>query len=108
MKFTVFELPKATADKRRIVEWIFERSPQGAAAWLNAYDQMAERLQTMASILPVAPESKELPLEVRQIFFKTRHGRIYRAACYIEGQSVYILRVRGPGQAPIQTDELDR
>jgi hypothetical protein len=32
MTFTVRELPAAKRDKRYIFEWLFERSPQGAAA----------------------------------------------------------------------------
>ncbi|MGD9720568.1 MAG: type II toxin-antitoxin system RelE/ParE family toxin [Pirellulales bacterium] len=106
MTFIVRELPKARSDKRRIVEWLIERSLQGAAAWLDAYDQMVERLKTQADALPVAHESRELDLEVRQILFKTRGGRVYRAVYYVEAKNVYILRVRGPGQADIIPGDL--
>lgn len=106
MTFAVFELPKAKTDKRRIVRWIVQRSPQGASAWLNAYDRMNERLQTDAVAMPVAEESRDLELEVRQILFKTRRGRIYRAVFHIDGSNVYILRERGPGQAPVTDDSL--
>lgn len=54
MKFNVHELPKAKADKRHIFEWLFERSPHGAAAWLDAYDKMIERLGMAADALPLA------------------------------------------------------
>jgi plasmid stabilization system protein ParE len=106
MKFRVFELTKAQWDKRRIFAWLFERSPQGAAAWLEAYDQMVARLSDVAGSLPVAPENSDLDLEVRQILFKTRHGRVYRAICHIDGENVHILRVRGPGQPPLSDDVL--
>lgn len=106
MTFTVHELPKAKLDKRRIVAWLVERSPQGAAAWLDAYDQMVERLKTAADAMSVAAESAELDMQVRQILFKTKHGRVYRAVYYLDGVDAYILRVRGPGQSPITSDEL--
>ena len=106
MTFTVKELPKAKVDKRSIFAWLFERSPQGAAAWLDAYDQMVERLRTVADTLPAAQEGTALDVDVRQILFKTKRGRIYRAVFFVDGAEVYILRIRGPGQAPVSNDEL--
>jgi plasmid stabilization system protein ParE len=98
MKFTVHELPKARADKRNIVEWLCERSPAGAAAWLNAYDRVVERLRIAADTLPLAPENHDVDLEVRQILFKTKRGRIYRAVFHLAGNDAYILRVRDQGK----------
>jgi hypothetical protein len=108
MTFTVSELPKAKLDKLHIVQWLVERSPQGAAAWLDAYDQMIERLKVAADTLPLLDENKDLALEVRQILFKTRHGRIYRAVCLVDAGNIYILRVRGPGQAAVTPADLTR
>ncbi len=67
---------------------------------------MVERLRTLAGPLPVTHESRKLDLDVRQILFKTKRGRIYRAVIHLAGVDVYILRIRGPGQAPIGPDEL--
>ena len=36
MTFDVHELPKAKSDKRHILKWVLERSPQGGMAWLKA------------------------------------------------------------------------
>jgi len=105
--FTVYELPKAKFDKRRIFEWLFERSPSGAAAWLDAYDEMVDRLRTAAESFPEAHENSDLDLDVKQVLFKTRRGRIYRAVFHLDDQNVYILRVRGPGQAPVSEVDLD-
>ena len=106
MTFTVRELPRAKWDKRHIFVWLFERSPQGAAAWLDAYDQMIERLTTAAESFPAAHENQDIELEVKQVLFKTKRGRIYRAVFHVDGRDVFILRVRGPGQAPITMDDL--
>jgi len=44
MSFEVRELPKAKADVKAIFAWLRERSPQGAKAWLDAYDHALVRL----------------------------------------------------------------
>ena len=106
MTFQVYELRRAQADVRSIAHWLAERSPQGARAWLRAYDDMLQRLEQLASSYGPAHESDDCELDVRQALFKTRRGRVYRALFVIEGQEVYLLRVRGPGQAPVQPDEL--
>jgi plasmid stabilization system protein ParE len=108
MSFTVRELPKAKSDVRAIFEWLYERSTQGAKAWIDAYDAALLRLKTDAGSLGFALDNNECPeFELRQIFFKTRRGRIYRAVYFIAENTVYVLRVRGPGQAPIDPDDLE-
>jgi plasmid stabilization system protein ParE len=106
MRFIVRELPKAKQDKRDIFRWLHERSPTGAAAWLHAYDSLIERLETDARSFGSALESKDCELPIQQALFKTRRGRVYRAVFLIETDGVYILRVRGPGQAPINPEEI--
>ena len=59
MKFAVHELPKATADKRHIFEWLFEHSHRGAAAWLDAYDDILHRLETSAETFGEALENED-------------------------------------------------
>lgn len=107
MKFAVHELPAAERDVRSIFKWINARSPQGAAAWLDAYDQMIDRLASAPASFPLAIERPRLKLEVRQVLFKTKRGRIYRAVFHIDGEAVFILRVRGPGQRPMRSDDLE-
>ena len=106
MSFTVRELPKARDDKRSIFHWLHERSPAGAAAWLDAYDSLVERLQRDARSFGEAPENQDCDFDVRQALFKTSRGRVYRALFFMEGQDVYILRVRGPGQALVAPEEI--
>ena len=66
--------PKPSGVSATSSSWLLERLPQGAAAWLDAYDQMVERLRAAADMLPVAQENNVLDLEVRQILFKTKRG----------------------------------
>jgi hypothetical protein len=106
MTFTVRELPKAKLDKHSIFGWLYERSPAGAAAWLDAYDALLERLTSDAPSFGPAQESPDCNFDVRQAFFKTRRGRVYRAIFFIDGHAVFVLRVRGPGQAPLTPEEI--
>lgn len=106
MKFKVHELPKARADKRQIFEWLFEHSQQGAAAWLDAYDDMLGKLETHATSFGEAYENADCPLEVKQAFFKTRRGRVYRIQFFLDQYDVFVLRIRGPGQAPVNPTEI--
>ena len=106
MKFKVREVRKATSDKRHIFEWLHSQSRSGAVSWLAAYDRMVTRLKSHADTCASAFECEDLDFDVRQILFKTRRGRVYRALFIIENNEVFILRVRGPGQAAIDADEL--
>lgn len=107
MSFSVHELPRAKADKRSILTWLTSRSPQGASAWLRAYDDALTRMGQDPERFTAALESESCPrLPIKQAFFKTRRGRIYRIIFHIDGQDVYVMRVRGPGQAPVDPTEI--
>jgi len=107
MTFRVHELRRAQGDIRGITEWLALRSRQGAIAWLRAYDKLLLRLAKDARLFGPAAENPACELDVRQALFKTPRGRIYRALFFITGEDVYILRVRGQGQAPVSPDDLD-
>jgi plasmid stabilization system protein ParE len=107
MTFPVRELRRAKADKRRMFEWLHERSRPGAVAWLAAYDRMIERLKSNADSFAEAFENADLEMEVKEVLFKTRRGRVYRALFVIESDDVFILRVRGPGQGAVDAGEID-
>lgn len=107
MTFNVSELRKAKADKRRIFEWLHQQSRAGAIAWLAAYDRMVERLKVNAGTCSEAYEDADLDMDVKEALFKTRRGRVYRALFVVDGGHVYILRVRGPGQAPVDADDIE-
>ena len=106
MKYRVVALRRADADVRHIVRWIAKRSQQGALAWLDAYEQTLIRLSEQADSCAAALEDQDSDLPIRHALFHTPHGRVYRAVFTIGGDEVRILRVRGPGQPPLQEDEL--
>lgn len=106
MKFPVRVLRRAESDVSHYVRFIAERSPQGALAWLDAYEQMIERLAQRATSCGPALEDPYCNVDLKQALFKTRHGLVYRAVFTIVGKEVRVLRIRGPGQRPPEEDEL--
>ena len=88
MKFEVHELPKAKADKRHI------------------FDDMLRKLETHATIFGEALENADCQLDIKQTFFKTGRGRVYRILFFIDRNDVYVLRIRGSGQAPVNPSDI--
>lgn len=91
-------LPRAEADVDNIVRYLAERSPQGAIAWLERWEEVLDDLRLRPLECGLAPESARYDSEIRQALFNTHRGRTYRALFTVVGRGVYILHVRGPGQ----------
>ena len=98
--------PNAQADVDRIIGYLAERSPEGAAAWCKAWDSLLAELRDRAESFGLAPESSYYEDEIRQAFFKTRRGRTYRAMFVVVYDTVHVIHVRGPGQDLVSPDEL--
>jgi plasmid stabilization system protein ParE len=106
MKFNAHLLWRAERDVDHILAWLNERSPTGAASWLRRWDQAFAILETSADEYGLAPENEDSPLEIRQIMFRTRKGREYRALYTIRGSDVYVMHIRAPGQDLVPPTEL--
>jgi len=99
-------LPRAESDFQQMYSYIQERSSEGAIRWRQAFDAGVDRLTHNPFIYDLAPEDKHFDFEMRQLLFKTRHGRTYRAVYRIDENVVVVLRICGPGQAPLSPDEM--
>ena len=106
MTFAVHTLWRAERDFDRIVAWLCDRSPQGADAWLRAWEKTKETLHDSADKFGLAPENEGPELEVREITFRTRKGKDYRVLYTIRDRNVYIMHLRGPGQDLLSPDEV--
>jgi plasmid stabilization system protein ParE len=98
--------PKAKRDARINYEWLAERSMSGAEAWSAALSRALRALQDNPERHGLAPEGEDFDRPIRQFLFKTRRGRTYRGLFTIEGRVVRVLHIRGPGQRPLERDEL--
>jgi plasmid stabilization system protein ParE len=106
-RFPVLIMPRAERDIDSIFSWLLERSANGARNWLNALDGALDRMSSSPNSLAMAAEASSVSPDLKQCLFKTRQGRTYRAVFIVEDDTVVVLRVRGPGQPPLQPDELD-
>lgn len=106
MPYDVRVLPRAEFDVQQIYNWLSERSPEGARRWWLAFEETVAGIKQQPSGLALAPEAKWIDRELRQLLFKTAHGRYYRALYVIVENEVRVLRVRGPGQPELVADEL--
>jgi plasmid stabilization system protein ParE len=97
----VLLLARAKEDIDEVLGWLSQRSPAGAATWHEALMQRLAALGSGTFLGSSAPESKKLRLDLRQVFFRTRRGRTYRALFLVYDQEIRFLRVRGPGQKPV-------
>ena len=106
MRYIVRTLSRAEHDAQQIYDWIKEQSPDDARRWWDAYLDACQSLADNPERNAIAPEAQCGDDEVRQALFKTRRGVYYRALYTISGDEVHVLRVRGPGQPDLSSDEV--
>jgi len=102
MSRTLRIIQRARADVDDIFNWLVRRSIQGAIAWYFAFNRASNQILLSPETFAPAPESLPLRRELRQALFKTRRGRSYRIVFEVFETEIIVLRVRGPGQKPLQ------
>jgi plasmid stabilization system protein ParE len=106
MPFRVITLGRADRDLVTIARWLLKRSPRGARRWLLAFEEAKDKLRESPLAHGLAPEDSRVDFELRQIFFKTRRGKSYRAVFTVVDDEIRILRVRGPHQRLLRRKEM--
>jgi plasmid stabilization system protein ParE len=99
-------LERAQTDVDDIFRWILSRSVKGAVAWQLAFYGAVENIATSPDACGTAPEAIPTGRNLRQQFFKTRRGRIYRVVFELTSEEIVLLRVRGPGQSRLGRRDL--
>ena len=106
MTFELRILPRAEKDAQHIFEYIAKHSPGGAARWWEALQHAVGKIIENPDRFGYAPENYLADFDLRQFLFKTRHGRNYRGIFAVIDNEICILRIRGPGQAALGSDEI--
>lgn len=99
-------LRRAARDAQQIFDYIKERSPQGAVAWWTAFNESANSAAERPLGYGLLQKDHLVSYQLQQALFKTRNGRVYRFMFTVVEDELRILRVRGPGQPGLETDEL--
>ena len=107
MTYRVTILRRAWHDVLATETDIAARSEQGAESWVKSFDKALASLKKDPLREPIAPDSEGRPEETRNIMFRTRKGRTYRAIILVESDEVRVLHVRGPGQDTLGADDIE-
>jgi plasmid stabilization system protein ParE len=94
-------------DTETIFSWLQQRSPQGATTWYEALREAVKSVAARPEIYPAFPEAMpRWNRQIHQALFKTPRGRRYRIVFEWTDTEIRILRVRGPGQRPLRSQDL--
>ncbi len=105
MSYIVRVLGRAQTDVFDCFAYLAQRSPQGAAAWFNRFAETRDRLSLDPTRRPIAPESRFVNYEIREVLFKTRKWKPYRILFTISGNEVLVLRVHAPRQDELREED---
>jgi plasmid stabilization system protein ParE len=97
---------RARSDVDDIFNRLVRRSAQGAISWYFAFRRAVEKIGESPEGCAEAAECQRLSRQLRQALFKTRRGRVYRIVFKLSDAAIIILRVRGPGQGPLQRRDM--
>jgi plasmid stabilization system protein ParE len=92
-RWNVFVELDAQRDIAAAYIWLSERDPQAADNWFDDIYETIGSLEIFPLRCPLAPESKFLNLEIREIFHGRRQHK-YRILFSVTEQEVRILHVR--------------
>lgn len=100
----IVELPaqRDIADARL---WIRERDPGAADRWFDGIYDTIGSLELFPERCPLAPESKSLNAEIREIFHGRRQHK-YRILFTVTGNTVHVLHVRHGARLGLGETEL--
>ncbi len=97
---------RAERDVGAIFEWLSGHSPAGAVRWYEAYLTTLSTLPVTALGSPRAAEAETLGMDLRQVFFRTRKGRLYRLLITLRGDVIHVVSIRAGGQKEVAWDDL--
>jgi plasmid stabilization system protein ParE len=102
MTFRVEITSEAETDADHIVEWLLSQHAGDARIrWLQEMEQAISSLSEFPKRCSLAPESRVVPFEVRQLLYG-RKPHVYRILFTIEHGTVYILHIRHGRREPVR------
>jgi plasmid stabilization system protein ParE len=88
----IVELP-AQQDIAEAHRWLSEREPDAADRWFDSIYDTIGSLELFPERCPLAPESKFLNAEIREVFHGRRQHK-YRILFTVSESEVHVLHVR--------------
>jgi len=103
MQFQVIITPSAKADIFEINTWFLENYPDLSESWLWGISQSVISLSKFPERCPISSESEAFDVIVRQLIYGKK-PHTYRILFSIQGEKVFILRVRSTKQQSLLGD----
>ena len=104
MTYRIEVTETAQRDVAEAYQWLLERTPQHAPAWLDGLAAAWESLSEMPNRCPRAPEADEVKEDVRQLLHGKKGG-VYRILFMFRDRTVFILHVRHGARQPLKKGE---
>jgi plasmid stabilization system protein ParE len=102
MDFRVELSDQAQRDITAIYDWLSSQQAGDAGErWFGALRAAIASLASLPSRCLVAPESRDAPVEVRQLLYG-RRPHVYRILFAIEGDVVQVLHIRHGRRRPVK------
>jgi plasmid stabilization system protein ParE len=92
-RWSVFVELDAQRDIAEAHQWLAERDLEAANDWFDEIYETIGSLEIFPTRCPLAPESKYLNLEIREVFHGRRHNK-YRILFSATEHEVHVLHVR--------------
>jgi plasmid stabilization system protein ParE len=108
MTYELVVLRRAEQELNAAADWIAEYSPGAAARWFNSFVHALLSLEKNPQRCGLAPENVASSYELRQLIYRPRQGRSFRAIFTIQGNQVRVLRIRGAGQDLLSDEEIEK
>ncbi len=107
MAYRVEIAPAALRDIEEAYLWLREHSPTRADRWFNGLVAEIYTLEEFPTRCPLAAESEELGLELRQLLYGKRGG-IYRVLYTVQdAETVRVFRVRHGARDQLRPEDLE-
>jgi plasmid stabilization system protein ParE len=107
MIFQVNVSPSAMADIENIYLWLKEQNSTFSEQWFNELIEVIDSLAQLPIRCPLAPESQELDIEVRQLLYRKSKRMIVRILFGISGSQVSVYRIRHTSQQYLSKEDFD-
>ena len=91
--YEVIILPSAERDIDEAFDWLADHKESAAVLWYDRLVEIILSLKTFPDRGSLAPESKFLNEEIRELFHGRRQHK-YRILLTVKGNKVYVLHVR--------------
>lgn len=101
MDFRVELSDQAQRDIAAIHDWLrLQQAGTEAERWFTALGAAIDSLSSLPSRCPLAPENRDLSVEVRQLLYG-RRPHVYRILFSINGNVVQVLHIRHGRRRPM-------